>query len=85
MKYIMMALVLMLVAACEKPPASVMSTDNREFPVATLFTHEGCTLYRFKDHGNPHYYSKCEGGSSSVMSRVGAKHKRPEEVSTYYE
>lgn len=62
------ALVLIL-SACAKDAREVRSTDNPTIPVSTLFTHEGCTVYRFNDAGRYVYYANCGGGSTSVNHR----------------
>ena len=38
------------VAGCTKAP-EYSSPAGREFVVDKLFTHEGCTMYRFSDGG----------------------------------
>lgn len=50
---------LALLAACEKSAESMSQTTNNEFQVEKLFMHEGCTVYRFDDHGRAHYYTRC--------------------------
>lgn len=44
---------------CSKTPEKVEMTTNPEIPVETLFTHDGCTVYRFVDVGRAHYFAKC--------------------------
>ena len=44
-------------AACSKPPEASTSA-GKEFVVEKLFTHEGCTVYRFSDDRTV-YYTKC--------------------------
>jgi len=34
---------------------------NAEFRVDTLFTKDGCTVYRFYDIGNYRYFTNCAG------------------------
>lgn len=59
-----------LLAACDKPPVNTTSTNNPQVPVSTLFTHEGCTVYRFNDGGKSHYYTRCDGGTVSTGTGV---------------
>ncbi len=41
-------------------PLSRYQTDNKEIVVDTLFNHDGCTVYRFRDGGStPRYLAKC--------------------------
>lgn len=59
-------ILVLLLAACQKPPISTASTENPEIPVDTLFTKDGCTVYRFWDNGR-RYFVRCESGSSSTQ------------------
>lgn len=49
-------------AACQKAPEQ--SAHKGEFNVETLFTHEGCTVYRFEDDRTV-YYTDCVGQAQS--------------------
>ncbi len=42
-------------------PIAIAPTDNVLVPVETLFNHDGCTVYRFKDQGILHYFARCDG------------------------
>ena len=56
---------LLLVAAltgCARE-AEKSSTAGRDFQVDTLFTHEGCTVYRFHDEGRARYFTNCTGST----------------------
>jgi hypothetical protein len=44
---------------------SVHHTDNVEVTVEKLFTHDGCTVYRFRDVGY-HYYVRCDAAGSAM-------------------
>lgn len=55
---------LLLLVGCRGDAIKVISTENPDFKVEKLFTHEGCTVYRFVD-GNVVYYSNCNNGSST--------------------
>jgi hypothetical protein len=55
---------------CVSEPLSVHATNNAEVPVEKLFTHEGCTVFRFKD-GGFHYYVRCEGNGTSAATLGG--------------
>ena len=52
--------VLAMVAGCNKPAESVVRT-GMEFTVERLFTHEGCTVFRFEDGGSNRYFTRCDG------------------------
>lgn len=56
---------LMVLVACAKDPQSSTTTGN--FEIDKLFVYEGCTMYRFGDAGNYHYFAKC-GNSVDVES-----------------
>ena len=51
---------LAMVAGCEKPAESAALTGVG-FTVERLFTHEGCTVFRFWDGGYRHYFTRCDG------------------------
>jgi hypothetical protein len=52
-----------LLVGCGKP-AETSTSVGREFVVDKLFTHEGCTVYRFTDHGNARYFTNCQGSTN---------------------
>lgn len=54
----MLAAVL-LVTGCSRPAESVARTNGGD--VARLFTVDGCTVYRFRDAGDPHWFTNCPG------------------------
>jgi len=51
-------------ASCMKPPES-STPAGIEFKVDKLFTHEGCTVYRFND-GGIRYFTNCSGATSWI-------------------
>jgi hypothetical protein len=63
MKTVLAILALTLLAGCSKP-AETSTSVGREFVVDKLFTHEGCTVYRFNDGGNNRYFTNCQGSTS---------------------
>lgn len=63
MKTLLAVLALAVLAGCSKP-AETSTTVGVEFTVDKLFTHEGCTVYRFTDGGNARYYTNCQGSTS---------------------
>ena len=60
------------VAGCNKSP-EYSSPAGREFVVDTLFTHEGCTMYRFSDGGFSRYFAKCDGDSVTAQTEWGER------------
>ena len=48
----------LLLASCSKKPISSETTDNPTIQVDKLFTHDGITVYRFKDADKSVYFSK---------------------------
>lgn len=67
MTKMLLFIALFLLAGCEKQPMSIESTENVDFKVEKLFTHDGCTVYRFYDYRN-HYYTDCRGRTTSTYS-----------------
>lgn len=65
MKYLFLIL---LLVGCAKRPMATGRTDNSEFDVGKLFTHDGCTLYRFYDNGRHHYFTNCSGRTMTTYS-----------------
>lgn len=53
-------------AACTKQAETSSATGNTEFVVDKLFTHEGCTAYRFNDAGTYRYYVNCRQGQTQT-------------------
>ncbi len=60
MKKLIAILFVAVLAGCAKQ-AETSSNVGTEFVVDKLFTHEGCTVYRFTDYGNPRYFTNCAG------------------------
>lgn len=65
MKRVLVALVLLV--ACEADPVARHGTNNADVQLDTLFTRDGCTVYRFSDAGNLHYFARCEAASAEVI------------------
>jgi uncharacterized protein YceK len=64
MKKIFLALALLLtLAGCNSKEPESAAQVNVNFTVDKLFTHEGCTVYRFMDAGRERYYTNCKGSS----------------------
>lgn len=57
----------LLLPACAKQ-AEQTTAVGVEFKVDTLFTHNGCTMYRFVDGGSFRYYADCRGETTWVES-----------------
>ena len=56
---------LLLIAAligCSRD-AEKSTPAGRDFQVDTLFTHDGCTVYRFYDEGRARYFTNCNGST----------------------
>ena len=65
MNKILIILAVALLAGCSKP-AETSTAVGTEFVVDKLFTHEGCTVYRFYDGGGTRYYTNCQGSTSWI-------------------
>ena len=72
-----------MVAGCEKP-AEAVAHAKEKFAVERLFTHDGCTVYRFRDY-NPRYFTRCDGitaqSTTTWQGSCGKNCTRPVEVS----
>ena len=49
---------------------STTQTANPDYSVDLLFTHEGCSVYRFEDRGHGVYYVDC-GHSATTSQTLG--------------
>ena len=63
MKHLALIALVALLAGCSKQ-AETSTAVGAEFVVDKLFTHEGCTVYRFNDGGNNRYYTNCQGSTN---------------------
>lgn len=64
--------VLVLLAGCARE-AERSAPAGREFTVDTLFTKDGCTVYRFYDAGYHRYFTNCSGSTMSSISISSGK------------
>ena len=53
---------------CLRQASRALNPAGVGFSVDRLFTHEGCTVYRFGDAGEYRYFTKCDGAASSSSS-----------------
>jgi len=68
MKRSALALVLagLALAGClERRPPEARANAGVAFQVDRLFTHDGCTVYRFVDEGYSRYFTRCTGAASA--------------------
>lgn len=83
-KLMVSVVVVLSVAACAKPAEQTKTVGNG-FNVERLFTHEGCTVYRFDDGGRNRYYTKCDTQSNVSWSEYcGKSCTRDVAISTSY-
>ena len=61
MKYVLLVAAAVLLTACNRDPESTQSV-GLGFKVETLFTVDGCTVYRFADGGYK-YFTNCRGNT----------------------
>jgi hypothetical protein len=54
---------LVLLAGCVEKAIEIRPTNNAAIQVETLFTKDGCTVYRFNDDGR-RYFVRCESGQT---------------------
>lgn len=67
MKTILALTAILALVGCSKP-AETSTQVGREFVVDKLFTHEGCTVYRFIDSGHNRYFTNCPGSTNWTES-----------------
>lgn len=86
MRYVIILLAAMLTACQNAEPLVTSKTTNPTVKVDTLFTKDGCTIYRFEDRWEYHYFVKCEN-TSAVLSRqsCGKNCTREETIQTEYQ
>lgn len=84
MKRLIALMVLMTLAACERPAESTAPTTNNEYNVERLFTTDGCTVYRFHDNFTRYYFVKCDAGQHGTQwqENCGKNCNRSVEVPT---
>jgi hypothetical protein len=59
------AAIVTMLAGCSGPAEQTTTPSNPEYRVERLFTHEGCTVYRFRDNGTKHYVT-CDNRHTST-------------------
>ena len=52
--------------ASQRPISKLIPSNNETYEVEYLFEHDGCKVYRFKDHGHYVYFTNCSNSTSSV-------------------
>jgi len=70
MKTLAIIILLTLTGCSGKPEES--TTINGEYTVERLFTHDGCTVYRFRDPGS-RYFTNCQGSTSWSTTQNSGK------------
>jgi len=79
------AIIAVALSGCVKQPNGP-TTQHGNFQVSTLFTQDGCTVYRFYDGGNMHYFANCPAGAVTMQDvSCGKNCTRDEVISTGYE
>lgn len=63
MKTLLIILAVVALSACSKQ-AETSTAVGAEFVVDRLFTHDGCTVYRFSDGGYNRYFTNCSGSAT---------------------
>lgn len=73
---------LLALAGCNGKPEEA-TRISEDFTVERLFTHDGCTVYRFKDAG-ARYFTNCQGGTSWTTRHGNGKssHTKQHEIPT---
>jgi hypothetical protein len=81
------ALPLLLITACtvQHPITKEVAENNKDYTVEYLFEHDGCKVYRFKDHNSVGtyyvYFTNCNGDAiartDSTAVRNSTRLSRP--------
>ena len=58
-----------LSVGCTKAPENEENSTNPTVAVATLFTHDGCTMYRLKDGWHNHYFARCGDKAETISPK----------------
>lgn len=57
--------------ACDsRPVKAVHQTDVTDRQVVELFSYDSCSVYRFYDQANYHYYTNCRGTTERNWEEV---------------
>lgn len=59
-------ILVVFIFGCAGDPELRSATENPDYSVDTLFTHDGCTVYRFDDAGKFRYFANCKSGQTST-------------------
>lgn len=71
-KFLIIILLVSLSSCSPKKSTPVIVQDAQDdFRVSKLFKYENCTLYRFMDDGNWHYFSNCGEVESNRTESCG--------------
>ena len=52
-------ILLFMMVSCSKEVLEKIETNNVDINVSYLFSHQGCSVFRFYDHGDAIYFSDC--------------------------
>lgn len=70
MKNIVAVFIPLMLAGCLGRPQQEQQVTP-DFKVSVLFTHDGCTVYRFTDGGSARYFTNCKGSTTWRESAGG--------------
>jgi hypothetical protein len=68
MKKLLIVPFLLLAGCSQTEPEKTLATSNPQFEVDVIGKVDGCTIYRFRDSGRPHYFVKCADGAAQTMT-----------------
>jgi hypothetical protein len=64
MRYLLIFFTLLTLISCSAKQPESTTAAGVDFKVDKLFTHDGCTVYRFVDGGNYRYFTNCQGSTN---------------------
>ena len=67
MRLVVVAIFAIALAACEGSAESTRVV--RDYEIEKLFEQDGCTMYRFSDAGDRHYFVTCGSSGAQTISR----------------
>lgn len=85
MKKILFAVAALFLAGCAAEPQEFVQSNNKDVEVYLLTEADGCKIYRFRDSGRYHYFTRCavnESVSTLSTQSCGKNCTRPVEIQT---
>lgn len=86
MKYLFVCVVAILLVGCDASSQKAIEPTGSELKVSVIgTTTDGCTIYRFRDGMDNHYFVRCVGQpdvATSTMQPCGKNCLYPDEITS---